>query len=136
MLRFDNDNWDGVPTNFTGIVILPNGNQWWLRDGKTHRMDGFVYDNGTREWLLNGRLHRLDGPAFIGSNGTKMWYRYGALYRTDGPAVEWANGNKWYYVFTPLTEKQFEIFRALWENTLLEKTDELAKTFVTMAIKG
>jgi len=55
------------------------------------------YYNGDKYWYKNGKRHRIDGPA-ITCNGNKWYYKEGKRHRLDGPAVELADGGKtWYY---------------------------------------
>lgn len=103
-----------LPENYTGAVKFSDGTKIWLKDGK---------------------YHRSNGPAEITETGTKVWCQHGLYHRTDGPAIEFATGQKKYYVDgLELTKKQFEIFRFMWENTVKEKTQELMKIYVNLAL--
>jgi len=122
-----------IPDNFTGIVEFSVGTKKWLKNGIPHRDNGPAIEFywGTKEWCQNGLCHRTDGPAVIKTTGTKEWWQNGVMHRLDGAAVEWDDGDESYYVLGwDLTKKQFDIFRHLWENTLLERTDELMVIFV------
>jgi len=56
------------------------------------------FNNGDKWWYKEGKLHRLDGPAIEFSDGEKWWYKDGKLHRLDGPAIEWLNGLRcWCY---------------------------------------
>jgi len=101
-----------IPKNFTGIVKV---------------------DWGQKYWYLNGKLHREDGPAAIEHFWVaKTWFQNGLRHRLDGPAVEWRNGEQYWIWGEYLSREQFEIFQHLWDNTLLEQTDELALTFAKL----
>jgi hypothetical protein len=69
----------GIPQNYTGIVVWPNGEkQWWL-NGKCHREEGpaVVCPNGEKQWWLNGLIHRENGPAMVWANGREYWFLNG-----------------------------------------------------------
>ena len=70
------NNWSDIPDNYTGKVILSNGDKVWFKNGKCHREDGpaFIYFDGSKYWFKNGKYHREDGPAVISSDGTKEWW--------------------------------------------------------------
>ena len=42
-----------------------------------------VYPNGDKWWLLNGKFHREDGPAVEWANGHKEWYLNGKSMSED-----------------------------------------------------
>ena len=71
-----------IPSYFTGIVVYPNGNKFWFKEGKWHREDGpaIEWRDGSKSWLKEGNLHRTDGPAKGWSSGTKEWYLEGECY--------------------------------------------------------
>jgi len=55
------------------------------------------------------------------------------IHRIDGPAVEFDTGEKLYFVLAEnLSMEEFEIFQGMWERTLLDKTEELMRTFVKL----
>jgi hypothetical protein len=74
--------WLDIPYNYTGIVEYPNGDKWWLLNGKRHREDGpaIEYSDGTKKWFFNGQLHRVDGPAIEWNDGDKEWWLNGINY--------------------------------------------------------
>ena len=39
------------------VEVHPNGDKWWLLNGKLHREDGHAVEwaNGHKEWYLNGK---------------------------------------------------------------------------------
>jgi hypothetical protein len=89
-----------LPTDFTGIAELTNGEKHWYLNGKLHRVDGPAWEgaDGSKEWFLNGKLHREDGPAIEYPNGSKQWYLNGQRHRVDGPAYERADGTKRWFL--------------------------------------
>jgi hypothetical protein len=104
-----------IPDDFTGIAEWPDGSKYWYLNGEAHRGN--------------------DRPAVEYPDGTKAWYINGNLERINGAAIEYANGSKRYRVGkTDLTEKQYKIFYFMWENTVKEKTPELMKIYVRLAI--
>ena len=52
-----NVDWNGLPINFTGIAIYPNGNKFWFVKGKHHRLDGpaIEYSDGSKYWYIEGK---------------------------------------------------------------------------------
>jgi len=86
--------------NFTGIEEWGNGDKFWYKEGKLHRLDGPAIErqNGHKEWYKEGKLHREDGPAVKYTNGTKEWYKEDKLHRIDGPARKYPNGTKEWWI--------------------------------------
>lgn len=86
-------------------------------DGCRHRSDGpaIIYKNGDTYWYRSGKLHRIGGPA-IDTALLRMWIISGKRHRLDGPASEnlgpdilgndpstyWINGRQ-------LTKENFDI---------------------------
>jgi len=125
-----------IPKNFTGIVEFSVGTKKWLKNGVPHRDNGPAMEFywGTKEWRQEGLYHRSDGPAIIRTSGTKEWWQNGVMHRLDGPAAEWNDGKKEYWILGwDLTKNQFEMFRIMWERTLLEKTEDLMRAFIKLA---
>ena len=89
-----------LPTDFTGIAELTNGEKHWWLNGKLHRVDGPAREwaDGAKEWYRNGKQHRVDGPAWEGANGSKVWYLNDKRHRVDGPAIEYSDGSKSWYL--------------------------------------
>ena len=48
-----------VPRDYTGIVEFPNGDKYWLLDGKYHRVDGPAIEisNGANYYWLNDKWY-------------------------------------------------------------------------------
>jgi hypothetical protein len=68
-----------------------------------------VDSDGTQFWLLDGKLHRVDGPAVIWTNGNQFWYFRGKKHREDGPAIIWADGfQDWYLNGKQYTEEEYK----------------------------
>jgi len=69
--------------------------------GELHSFDdkpAVVYDNGDKWWYKEGKLHRVGGPAVDWTNGAKGWYKEGYFHRIDGPACECSDGSEeWFY---------------------------------------
>jgi len=88
--------------------------------------------------LSLGEIPPHDFTGIVEYPYTIHWYKNGIHHRTDGPAIEYKlDDTKTYIVFGRyLTEKQFEIFRFLVENTFLERTDELMETFIKLVRVG
>jgi len=71
-----------APSNFTGIIESENGNKYWYKNDKLHRIDGpaVEYLGGTKEWWIEDKLHRVDGPAIEYSSGHKEWWINKSVY--------------------------------------------------------
>jgi len=65
-----------IPSNFSGIVVFPDGKKEWYKEGEYHREDGpaIEYTSGLKYWYKEGNLHRIDGPAVEYINGRKEWW--------------------------------------------------------------
>jgi hypothetical protein len=53
------------------------GNQRWYGElPQFHREDGpaIILVNGTQEWVIDGKNHRTDGPAYIRADGYQSWW--------------------------------------------------------------
>lgn len=81
----------------TEYSIFPNGDQWWSRNGMSHRagdLPAIIKADGEKMWCQYGKFHRdNDQPAHIKKDGTEKWYRNGKLHRDDDkPAIVWRDG--------------------------------------------
>ncbi len=83
--------WNDVPENFTGIVILKNGDKCWIK---------------------NKRLHRTDGPAIEYGKGTEVWY----LERSDGSKYE-----GYYINEEPTTKEAAELYGHLFKEETFQE---------------
>jgi hypothetical protein len=83
-----------------GLIIDPDGDKTWWKDGKRHRTDGPAVEraNGDKHWIVDGEYHHTDGPSSEWCDGSKAWHVNGLRHRTDGPAIEHANGDKEWWV--------------------------------------
>jgi hypothetical protein len=72
-----------IPENYTGIAEYPNGDKYWFKEGKYHRLDGPVFEwaNGYKRYYLEGVFYRqVDLKDFVvldhyqGKYGI-IWYK-------------------------------------------------------------
>jgi hypothetical protein len=133
----------GIPPNYTGIVVFPDGRKDWYLNGKLHREEGpcteckdchsgnfelclkpgpaIISSNGTKHWYLNGEFHRENGPAAVWPDGTKQWCLNGECHREDGPAIVWPSGRKqWFLNGKEVGKKTVELFYMLKHKKVLD----------------
>jgi hypothetical protein len=79
-------------------IIKPNGNEFWFKHGKLHRLDGpAIITELEQNWYYYGKLHRRDAPAVNVENEITEWWKYGLLHCEIGPAVDPVKGiPEWY----------------------------------------
>lgn len=80
------------------------GEFWFHETGVFHREVGpaIILFNGVQIWIHNGKLHRIDGPAIIDAkNDSWIYYHHGLKHRIDGPAVQIKTSSElstaWYF---------------------------------------
>lgn len=98
-----------------GLVIDPEGNKRWYKDGLLHKEDGPAceYADGSKSWWKNGSLHNEKGPAFLRFNGDEEWYKNGYRHREDGPAIIGHYGKSWFSNGKKLEVNSLEEFKRL-----------------------
>lgn len=71
-----------IPKNYTGHVKHIAGNQFWLKNGKPHRLDApaSVYTNGSSFWYFNGKRHCTVDQAKEDDFGGSHWLLNRTIY--------------------------------------------------------
>ena len=83
-------------------IELPNGNEYWYKDGLKHRdgdLPAISIEHGQKLcWLQNGKLHRENNPAVLFFDGHQEWWLEGLKHRTNGPAIIYSDGRQEWWI--------------------------------------
>lgn len=75
----DGSSVEEIPKNYSGCAKHIAGGQFWIKNGKPHRVDApaSLYKNGSCFWYFNGKRHCTTGQAIEDDSNVRFNYLLG-----------------------------------------------------------